>query len=67
MTNKIISVDERLPRWIKAVHTEGPFVDDAGTPYFRVTTELKWWFVPLAWWFRWRSKPVGGFEGATGE
>jgi hypothetical protein len=53
--------EEQLPRHIKAITTEGPFFDEAGGAYARVTVTFRWWYVPIALFIRWRSRPVAGF------
>jgi len=51
----------RLPRHIKRTIEEGPFYDDNGMPYAKVTVIFRWWYVPFAFWFKWRSRPLGSF------
>ena len=50
---------EKLPRHIKRIVEEGPFLDDGGAPYTRVTVVFRWWYLPIAWWhLRRRLRPI---------
>ncbi len=46
-----------LPRHIKWVVEESS-TDDAGTRYAHVTVEFRWWYRPIAWFNRLRSRPI---------
>ena len=43
-------------RHIKSMTTEGPFADDFGMPYVVVTVKFRWWYMPIFWLNRLRSK-----------
>lgn len=45
------------PRHIKSIVEEDMGLDAEGTHYSRVTVVFRWWYVPIAWWDMWRSKP----------
>jgi len=57
-------VSERLPRHIKRIDEIGPLYDDNGTPYVNVTVTFRWWYVPIALWHKWRSRPFGASPNA---
>ena len=51
--------EEKLPRHIKRIIEEGPFRDDGGAEYSRVTVVFRWWYRPIAWWrMRRRLPPI---------
>jgi hypothetical protein len=49
---------EKLPRHIKRIVEEGPFIDDGGAEYSRVTVVFRWWYLPIAWWYSRRLRPI---------
>ncbi len=50
-----------IPKHIKRIVETDMGCDAGGTPYTRVEVVYRWWYRPIAWWNRWRLRPVAGF------